>query len=109
MQSRPYKRSCTSAASRLEHAHQHLRLAPQFFQFIVFACFCRKEVDDHIAIVQQRPAPALAGQPFGVQRADILLELELFLHNVFDRARLALVIDRGDDEVSGDAGKFVDV
>lgn len=69
----------------------------------------REEMHDHIAIIQQRPAAALAAQPFGVQGTDVLLNFEFFLEQVFNRLRLALVVDGGDDEVGGNTGEFVDV
>ena len=66
-------------------------------------------MDDHIAVVQDRPATALSAQTFGVQRADILLNLELFQEQVLDGIGLALIVDGGNDEVGGDAREFVDV
>ena len=66
-------------------------------------------MDDHIPIVQHGPAAALPTEAFGVQRANILLDLELLQEHVFDGLGLALVVDGGNDEVGGNAGEFVDI
>jgi hypothetical protein len=66
-------------------------------------------VNDHIAVVQDRPPTPLAAKPFGVQRADVLLDFKPLQEQVLDGLGLALVVDSGDDKVVGDAGEFVDV
>ena len=93
----------------LQHPHQHRRLAPQLFQLVILARIGGEEVDDHVAIIQDRPAAALDAKTLGVQGTDVLLDFELFQEQVLDGLGLALVVDGGNDEIVGDAGEFVDV
>lgn len=69
----------------------------------------REKVYDNVAIVEHGPAAVVLADAVQMQRTNILFELELFQQVVLDGSRLPFVIDRGNDEVIGQRGKFADI
>ena len=95
--------------TRLDHFEDDVALAPQGFEPVELARLFAEEVDNDIAVIQQRPAAAAVNRAFDAEGADLLFELETLQQLVGDGAGLALVVNRGNHEVIGEGGLLVNV
>ena len=105
--------ACQIIPRNTQHFSQHfdddVRLAPQFFEPVVVAHLFGEQVNNHVAVVEDRPAAALTVEAIDALRAQVLLELELFQQVVFDGFGLAFVVDGGEDEVAGEGSLLVNI
>lgn len=66
----------------------------------------RKEMNEHITIVEQYPPPAVGVETTQVERANIVFDLELLLQVVLNGPALPLVIDGSNNKIVGNRGLF---